>query len=54
MRHLIGDWALTAGAACIVVPDDYTAFQDFGGAVLVLDKLADEKPDAILDMTLRM
>jgi beta-phosphoglucomutase-like phosphatase (HAD superfamily) len=46
--------ALTAGAACIVVPDDYTAFQDFGGAVLVLDALSDEKPDAILDMTLRM
>ncbi len=46
--------ALTAGAACVVVPDEYTAFQDFGGAVMVLDELADEKPDTILDMTLRM
>ncbi len=46
--------ALTAGAACVVVPDEYTAFQDFGGAVLVLDSLSDEKPDTILDMTLRM
>lgn len=46
--------ALTAGAACVVVPDQYTAFQDFGGAVLVLDSLTDEKPDTILDMTLRM
>ncbi|MBT8045572.1 MAG: hypothetical protein KJN67_00270, partial [Pontiella sp.] len=46
--------ALTAGAACIVVPDEYTVFQDFSGAKMVLDSLADEKPDAILDLTLRM
>jgi len=46
--------ALTAGAACIAVPDDYTAFQDFSGAKMVLDSLADEKPDSILDLTLRM
>lgn len=46
--------ALTAGAACIVVPDAYTCFQDFGGAMMVLDSLSDEKPDTILDMTLRM
>lgn len=46
--------ALTAGAACVVVPDDYTVFQDFGGAMLVLESLNDEKPDVILDMTLRM
>ncbi|MBN2161991.1 MAG: hypothetical protein JXR25_06855 [Pontiellaceae bacterium] len=46
--------ALTAGAACIVVPDAYTSFQDFGGAMMVLDSLEDEKPDTILDMTLRM
>ncbi|HSR87419.1 MAG TPA: hypothetical protein VLL07_00575 [Pontiella sp.] len=46
--------ALTAGAACIAVPDAYTAFQDFSGAKMVLDSLADEKPDAILDLTLRM
>lgn len=46
--------ALTAGAACIAVPDEYTAFQDYSGAKMVLDSLADEKPDAILDLTLRM
>lgn len=46
--------ALTAGAACIVVPDAYTAFQDFGGAVMILESLSDEKPDTILDLTLRM
>ncbi len=46
--------ALTAGAACIVVPDEFTQFQDFSGAKLVLDSLKDEKPDVLLDMTLRM
>ncbi len=46
--------ALSAGAACIVVPDEYTSFQDFGGAKLVLENLSDEKPDKILDLTLRM
>jgi beta-phosphoglucomutase-like phosphatase (HAD superfamily) len=46
--------ALTAGAACIAIPDEFTAFQDFSGAKLVLDSLADEKPDTILDLTLRM
>jgi len=46
--------ALTAGAACIVVPDEYTAFQDFGGAKMVLDSLGDAKPEEILDLTLRM
>lgn len=46
--------ALTAGAACIVVPDEYTTFQDFSGAKLVLDSLEDEKPNTILDLTLRM
>ncbi|MDF7799110.1 hypothetical protein P4C99_06520 [Pontiellaceae bacterium B1224] len=46
--------ALTAGAACIVVPDEYTGFQDFSGAKMVLDSLEDEKPNTILDLTLRM
>lgn len=46
--------ALTAGAACIAVPDEFTSFQDFSGAKMVLDSLSDEKPDAILDLTLRM
>lgn len=46
--------ALTAGAACIVVPDEFTAFQDFSGAKMVLDSLDDVKPSEILDLTLRM
>lgn len=46
--------ALTAGAACIVVPDEFTTFQDFSGAKMVLETLSDEKPDKILDLTLRM
>ena len=45
---------LTAGAACIAVPDEYTAFQDFSGAKMVLDSLSDVKPKEILDLTLRM
>ncbi|MEN8254219.1 MAG: hypothetical protein ABFR33_02005 [Verrucomicrobiota bacterium] len=45
---------LTAGAACIAVPDEYTAFQDFSGAKMVLDSLSDVKPNEILDLTLRM
>jgi beta-phosphoglucomutase-like phosphatase (HAD superfamily) len=46
--------ALTAGAACIAVPDEFTAFQDFSGAKMVLDSLEDENPDELLDLTLRM
>ncbi|QBG46971.1 hypothetical protein EGM51_06020 [Verrucomicrobia bacterium S94] len=46
--------ALTAGAACIAVPDEFTSYQDFSGAKMVLDSLADEEPDVMLDLTLRM
>ncbi len=46
--------ALTAGAACIAVPDEYTAFQDFSGAKMVLDSVSDVKPKEILDLTLRL
>jgi beta-phosphoglucomutase-like phosphatase (HAD superfamily) len=46
--------ALTAGAACIVVPDEYTEFQDFSGAKMVLESLNDVKPKELLDLTLRM
>ena len=46
--------ALTAGAAVIVIPDEYTYFQDFSGAAFVLDQLSDKKPDELLDHTLRM
>lgn len=45
---------LTAGAACIAVPDAYTTFQDFSGAKMVLDSLSDVKPTEILNLTLRM
>ena len=46
--------ALTAGASCIVVPDKFTDFQDFSGAMFILDKLNDEDPNHILDLTLRI
>ena len=46
--------ALTAGASCVVVPDEFTAFQDFSGSKFILDNLSDEKPEVILDHTLRM
>lgn len=46
--------ALTVGAACIAVPDQFTDFQDFSGAKLVLDSLGDQKPAELLDLTLRM
>ncbi len=45
---------LTAGAACIAVPDEYTDFQDFSGAKMILASLSDAKPKDILDLTLRM
>jgi beta-phosphoglucomutase-like phosphatase (HAD superfamily) len=45
---------LTAGAACIAVPDEYTAFQDYSGAKMVLESLSDVRPQEILDLTLRM
>lgn len=46
--------ALTAGAACIAIPDKYTTFQDFSGAKFTLEKLTDECPELLLDHTLRM
>ena len=46
--------ALTAGAACIAVPDEYTVFQDYSGAKMVLESLSDVKPQEVLDLTMRM
>ncbi len=46
--------ALTAGATCIVIPDEFTAYQDFSGAKFVLDNLIDENPETLLNLTLRM
>lgn len=45
---------LTAGAACIAVPDEFTEYQDYSGAKMVLDSLEDVKPAELLDLTLRM
>jgi len=45
---------LTAGATIVAVPDEFTDFQDFSGAKVVLNSLTDMKPGEILDLTLRM
>jgi beta-phosphoglucomutase-like phosphatase (HAD superfamily) len=39
---------LSAGMRCIVVPDEFTSFQDFSGTDMVIDKLADEDQAEIL------
>ena len=36
--------ALAAGLRCIVVPDEFTGHQDFGGADLIVDSVADLSP----------
>ena len=36
--------ALTAGMCCIAVPDEFTGFQDFSGADLILDDLKEVDP----------
>ncbi len=41
--------AVAAGMRCIVIPDDYTAFQDFGGTDAILDALDDAAAKTILD-----
>jgi len=45
--------ALTADAACIVLPDAYTFYQDFPGAKVVLDGEADLPPKEVLDLVCR-
>ena len=42
--------ALSAGMRCIVVPDKYTAFQDFGGADVVTDDFDDNAIKHILEL----
>ena len=44
--------ALSAGMRCAVTPDSFTSFQDFGGADLIVDSLADLSPAEILDTLL--
>jgi hypothetical protein len=41
--------AVASGMRCIVIPDDYTSFQDFGGTDTILDALDDGATKAILD-----
>lgn len=41
--------SLTAGMRSLVVPDEFTAFQDFGGANRVLDQLTDMSPKEIFE-----
>ncbi len=40
--------ALSAGMPCVATPDEFTAFQDFSGANVVLDQLGDEPVDEVL------
>lgn len=40
--------ALSAGMTCVVIPDEFTAFQDFSGANAVFDNLGDEPVDDVL------
>jgi putative hydrolase of the HAD superfamily len=41
--------AVAAGMRCLVIPDEYTSFQDFGGADRILDGLDDGSAKEILD-----
>ena len=41
--------ALSSGIRCIVVPDSFTTFQDFGGADGVYDSFEDIPVDEVLD-----
>lgn len=45
--------ALTAGATCIAIPDEYTEFEDFAGAKIVIDSLDAMKPAELLDLVSR-
>ena len=40
--------ALSADMHCIAVPDEFTAFQDFGGVDMLLDRLDDVSPKQLL------
>lgn len=42
--------ALSAGMRCIVIPDEFTAFQDFSGADAVLDPAEDFDAAALFDL----
>lgn len=45
--------AMTAGATVVAIPDEYTAFEDFSGAKIILDSLDEMKPADLLDLVSR-
>lgn len=45
--------ALTAGATCVAVPDEYTSFEDFSGAKIILESLDEMKPSELFDLVSR-
>ena len=45
--------ALTAGATCVAVPDAYTGFEDFSGAMIVLETLGGMPAKEIIGMVTR-
>ncbi|QHI69523.1 HAD family hydrolase [Tichowtungia aerotolerans] len=45
--------AMTAGATCVAIPDEYTSFEDFSGAKIIMDSLDEMTPAEILDMVCR-
>lgn len=45
--------AMTAGATVVAIPDEYTTFEDFSGAKLILDSLDEMKPAELLDLVSR-
>ena len=42
--------ALTSGCRVVVVPDEFTSFQDFGGARIIAEKLEDLNLDDALEL----
>ena len=42
--------ALSAGMRCIVIPDQYTSFQDFGGADFVVDEAEPSVVETVLEL----
>lgn len=41
--------ALSAGMRCVVVPDSFTSYQDFGGVDVILDSWEDQSANEVLD-----
>lgn len=45
--------ALTAGATCIAIPDQYTGFESFAGAKVVVDSLSELSTDELFELVSR-